>query len=260
MTRARWTLKSLPHGVAEVRLKTWSYFADFLQSEMERRTSYVWRGHRSSNWRLQPTLERAIAAYEDESRQYLRETFLDDFKLACRGRTSSFDVGKMSEDEWWALGQHHGLATPLLDWTTSPYVAAFFAFAQASSEPGTKTRSIFALDEVGVTDLSAKLVASGRPDEAIRFLRPLNGENPRIVNQAGLFARPPAGMTIEDWLQEHVPRNTEFLYLLKIFVPDQNRDIVMRSLNQMNINFLSLFPDLYGASMHRNLDLEIADY
>ena len=49
---------------------------------------------------------------------------------------------------------------------------------------------------------------------------------------------------------------------MKIFIMESegDREEFLRYLNRMNINHLSLFPDLYGAAQYSNMELEIDDY
>ncbi len=56
------------------------------------------------------------------------------------------------------------------------------------------------------------------------------------------------------------PKDDNGLTLLKCLVPDIDRSRCLQLLNRMNINPLSLFPDLTGASRYCNLHSEIENY
>jgi hypothetical protein len=87
----------------------------------------------------------------------------------------------------------------------------------------------------------------------------MSNENPRLLTQGGLFTRVD-GMSVEDWVKRHFSGNTDNYILFKMTVPSKDRELCLRSLNRMNINHLSLFPDLYGASIYCNTDLQIKNY
>ncbi len=91
-----------------------------------------YRGVNDATWRLSPGAVRA--GVEDRE-----ESLLEDFLVSCgpRGGTAP------GSDPWelYALAQHYGLRTRLLDWTKSPLVALFFALEGARRMPRSAYRT-----------------------------------------------------------------------------------------------------------------------
>lgn len=155
----------------ESREGNWQEFESWLQELRGRgyRRGLIFRGQANSEWRLETTLERSghstmsVADYYELAVRRVGQSistfssmqappFNDDLwkKLSAPARYEGsiffdqtvFPGGK--HFEYAAHLRHHGFPSPLLDWSLSPYVAAFFAFRDADLNRKIEKRSIFA--------------------------------------------------------------------------------------------------------------------
>lgn len=226
-----------------------NYFADDL--------GFVFRGQAQSQWNLETSLDRHIRRLNPVHIN-LETTY--DFQLglfvkAIRGRTNIAKDVINNQDELWALGQHYGLATPLLDWTSSLFVSLFFAFADPMPSPS-GYRSVWALHRSGIRDSMVSYNDGREYKQQFSFIDPLTDHNSRLVSQAGSFTRQPLSFDIPQWIKKQFEGAIE-PYLFKIDIPDRERLRILRHLRQMNIHSGTLFPDLAGASLDCNETLEI---
>lgn len=239
--------------VPACRVESWEAFIAAMRSPDHNRAAgeFVYRGQAGHNWHLSSTLARPFDGGAVPGQH--QENLLAQFRLAMRGR--GLDCSKLEDEELWAFGQHHGLRTPLIDWTKSPYVALFFAF----DEPDVLdiipnySRAIFCLN-----------MAAIRADENLSqiIFEPTHHENARLVNQAGLFTITPSGKdnlvsAILNELADNEVINPDdpmdvARYIAKIHVPNENRVECLNTLRKMNIHHANLFPDPGGASKYCN--------
>lgn len=234
-------------------IKTLDAIFAFLNHDWIRESNgYLWRGQRKESWGLEPTLDRAIPEISGEEYQKATEAVLDRFKLAVRGRSKE-PQEKLTIFDWWALGQHHGLLTPLLDWTISPYIAAFFAFSQTEKDDEDKRALLF----LHRSEIEKKAREVG--DTKVKFINPYYGDNARLINQAGLLSQFSEGIGIEQWVREHF-LGSETIVLGKLVMSNDLRVPMLQSLNRMNINYNALFPDIDGAAKHVNMTAQIPKY
>lgn len=243
-------------GIVTFRLGSWDDFTRFLDEHVfsldAKQHRFIWRGQRRSEWSLSTSLDRLFERLNPDDPEATAGRHLESFRYTIRGRRGT-NPAKLTDDDLWAIGQHYGLATPLLDWTRSPYAAAYFAF-EGTGVADPEYRAIIGLNQLAV---EYKNIFLDNATAALDFIDPLIDENPRLVSQGGLFTKAPIGIPVERWVQQIFEGGTASPVLIRIEMPNSARPACLRALNQMNINHASLFPDLLGASVAVNLKLEL---
>ncbi|HAV1328210.1 TPA: FRG domain-containing protein [Vibrio parahaemolyticus] len=227
--------------IQQVKFDSWDKFKDYIKNHYTRYPAWVFRGQRNSMWEIESTLTR-LANNVHLLPKVLEEHQKTLFRKRIRGLRGA-NPSPMNEDELWSLGQHHGLATPLIDWSESPFIAAYFAFEQKEkSETG--YRSIYVLDKYGIEER-----ASEKQITDFSFIEPLQDDNSRIIAQAGLFTKVPTGISFEAFLLKH---ELQF-HLVELQIPDASRIEALSDLRVMNIQANTVYPDLHGAAISCNM-------
>lgn len=112
----------------EIHLSTWRDLCHFFwDGRRSRRGPFIYRGESSAKWKLNPGLLRRVGELPDSREPYAyerEELWL--FKADAHRRSVCSSSG-MNDLEWLALLQHNSGLTRLLDWTYSPFIAAWFA-------------------------------------------------------------------------------------------------------------------------------------
>ena len=218
-------------------LRNWTAFKTHVNG-LERQR-YVFRGQQDNRWRLRSSFYRTGRANLD---RFERIDVLALQKTLSALTRYNFDLrNPLHYGAFINLAQHHGYPTPLLDWTWSPYVAAFFAYRELRLG-GVKrgTRCGYSSSTCGSGTKFFKSTSCSRGNHTCRFLMPLPSTTQELSPskrslqcQTSTTSRPTSAGSRG--------------YLEAIDLPARDRQGVMEEMALMGVTAGSLFPGLDGA-------------
>jgi len=240
-----------------IKLKSWPDFEKIIKKQLLYDTQnikvgpYFYRGHPDATWHLKTTLERSAGRLTLDSYYHMIEriqpeieTFTDrkwdlpnyqDYLLTLR--KYPFRMNEQVEIYMGYL-RHFGFPSPLLDWTLSPFVAAYFAFRDVTSTA--KSISIYQF-LASIVDLSHKQLAD---DAQIFPIFSSTQKNKRHHLQQSVYTicleETNGGIYFANHEEPRLIGRESGDYIIKYELPVSERITALHSLEAYNINAFSL--------------------
>lgn len=235
--------------------KNWEEYKAYVSTLEGRRL--LFRGQKEP-WRLRTSFHRSGRA--DLMRFLQADVQLLHKHLSARTK-HVFNLKDPNEfGAFFNLIQHHGYPTPLLDWTYSPYVAAFFAYRGISNadaghaEPNAKVR-ILVFDQAQWKKRISQVYQLISAQLHLSIGEYMAIENERMIPQQAAST-----LTNVDDIESYIQlwETGGDSYLTAIDLPARERKKVICELGYMGITAGAMFPGLDGACeelKERNFDI-----
>ena len=233
---------------------SWSALANELMRV--RSAASLFRGQRDSRWGLVAGIFRGAGSDDKRSDLEPRASRLANrFIELCRVMPGDSRLAPIDADSALVIGQHFGLQTPLLDWTWSPFVASFFAYADYMkfffSQPASPGKKKHVSDKIAVWEM--RHVHAVPRSNSVLIIRDLPDFAFRQKAQVSVFSRISATEFVD--MQDIAKLDTDpspYLDLVCHTVPAITYAEALEALRMMNITYATLFPDHFGAALQAN--------
>lgn len=208
-------------------------------------SNMFYRGQSNSKWKLVPKIDRLFKNQTLFDTWERKEFFmLEEFKkysIPFKEKEPKSDI------EWLVLAQHYGLPTRLLDWSTNPLKALYFAVEDLIDK---KDGILYALQ-------LHRLLSSIYPDEDHKVFDRLTPFYPsivdvRVIAQEGCFTLFPFPQGEKRFKPiEHPIYHKDTIHkIIKIIIPKNAKRKLKTHLDVLGVNRRTLFPDLEGISSY----------
>ena len=234
----------IPNDTTVSRLKgepkSWSEFKEII-SGMES-SKFLFRGQKEP-WRLRTTFHRG--------ERFRIHEFIEKDVKQLHQRLSAitkhyFDLTVPDQNgAFFNLLQHHGYPTPLLDWSYSPYVSAFFAFRSwPIGYSGEENIRVYIFNSEAWQKKYVQIQTLEPAHLHLSIMEFISIDNPRVVPQQAITT-----VTNIDDIEDYIltrEKIDDVKYLRAIDIPAKERAVAMNELRFMGITAGSMFPSIDG--------------